>query len=533
MKIPNLREMVWISPPDRGGENASSVMRRYMEFIGWKNGDNPCIIYVGSESQIEKGIEAKVNFPHIPLVLNFWGWMPERFMNEQWRKIYAEKIELIQKIADMITVPNLQSAEQLRILGITKRIDIAPPGADTLGLLIAQTESRKFLKNEQFFLSIGRLVPHKNFQLVIEALKDTEYKYVIIGSGELKDNLEAMAKEYKVKLTISQNTNDLEKGELIALAKAVIVPSAYEGFGLPIVEACTLNTPVIANDIPAFRELFGDNLEYFKTENELKSALTKLMEFEDYRKEVLTKEAILGMKYSGFTQSLSLNNLFVDIIATMLKEKMKKEYEAGNNSLQEVYNFDALMDKTYFKYRLDPNTQLFFFRVNPVLANLKGKNVLDIGSSTGIFAVYMAQAGFEVSCVDIADEYLKIVNELADKYSLKDRISTYLHDATLLEKIFKQDSFDNVWIGEIIEHFENSTVLIRQTMRVLKPGGRILLTVPYQDACYDAFHMRQFTTEEDIKAIFKEFPNFEFKEIKKIGSPGGKHNNWFAWGVKK
>src|SRR6185437_15743439 len=41
---------------------------------------------------------------------------------------------------------------------------------------------------------------------------------------------------------------------LIAGARALLMPSLAEGFGLPIVEALTQGTPVIASDIPAHRE---------------------------------------------------------------------------------------------------------------------------------------------------------------------------------------------------------------------------------------------------------------------------------------
>lgn len=50
---------------------------------------------------------------------------------------------------------------------------------------------------------------------------------------------------------------DEELARLIAGARAVLMPSFAEGFGLPVVEALELGTPVIASDLPVFREIAG------------------------------------------------------------------------------------------------------------------------------------------------------------------------------------------------------------------------------------------------------------------------------------
>ncbi|HET9628012.1 MAG TPA: glycosyltransferase family 1 protein [Novosphingobium sp.] len=54
------------------------------------------------------------------------------------------------------------------------------------------------------------------------------------------------------------NADDAELARLIAGARALLMPSFAEGFGLPIVEALQLGTPVICSDLPAFREIAGD-----------------------------------------------------------------------------------------------------------------------------------------------------------------------------------------------------------------------------------------------------------------------------------
>ena len=55
---------------------------------------------------------------------------------------------------------------------------------------------------------------------------------------------------------------DADAANLLACAEAVLIPSSYEGFGLPIVEAMACERPVVCSDIPAFREVAADAAEY-------------------------------------------------------------------------------------------------------------------------------------------------------------------------------------------------------------------------------------------------------------------------------
>lgn len=55
---------------------------------------------------------------------------------------------------------------------------------------------------------------------------------------------------------------DAEKWALLQGAEFLLLPSFLEGFGLPVLEALKVGTPVVASNIPVFRELFADAVEY-------------------------------------------------------------------------------------------------------------------------------------------------------------------------------------------------------------------------------------------------------------------------------
>ena len=67
--------------------------------------------------------------------------------------------------------------------------------------------------------------------------------------------------------------------QLVALyqhARTFVVPSLYEGFGLPKIEELANGCPVIASDIPEFREFANDNIRYFELGNH--AALVALLQ---------------------------------------------------------------------------------------------------------------------------------------------------------------------------------------------------------------------------------------------------------------
>lgn len=61
-----------------------------------------------------------------------------------------------------------------------------------------------------------------------------------------------------------ENVSSARYFYLLKHAEALIYPSLYEGFGIPVLESLSLGTPVIASDLPVFRESFGGLPAYFK-----------------------------------------------------------------------------------------------------------------------------------------------------------------------------------------------------------------------------------------------------------------------------
>jgi len=114
------------------------------------------------------------------------------------------------------------------------------------------------------FLSVGRVIPKKNFGLAIKALSTlnkSDWSYTIVGEGEEKQKLERLARQLGVEDRIHFAGYVKEVGPYYQKADCFLLPSLWEGFGLVAVEAMAAGLPVVAADVPGLAEVVGRNGE--------------------------------------------------------------------------------------------------------------------------------------------------------------------------------------------------------------------------------------------------------------------------------
>ncbi len=187
------------------------------------------------------------------------------------------------------------------------------------------------LTSEEYFLFLGTLSPRKNIEGLIdgyvEYLKlqvensrsvDELPKLVIAGKKgwlfeSIFSHIETQQKkhpelELEEKIVFTGFLTKLEAKALIVQAKAFVMSSHYEGFGMPILEALLLGKEVVASDIDVFKENFEGYVHFFNhSDNE---NLAKNLE-EVYNGSRLNTEAKikqLKQKFNWKTVSQSLIN---------------------------------------------------------------------------------------------------------------------------------------------------------------------------------------------------------------------------------
>jgi glycosyltransferase involved in cell wall biosynthesis len=106
-----------------------------------------------------------------------------------------------------------------------------------------------------YFLFVGTLEPRKNIPILIDAWREvrTRHDVQLILAGRRRHDFPALPEEPG--LQILGEVPDANLPSLYSGAVAVVYPSLYEGFGLPILEAMTCGAAVITSQDPAILEV--------------------------------------------------------------------------------------------------------------------------------------------------------------------------------------------------------------------------------------------------------------------------------------
>ena len=110
----------------------------------------------------------------------------------------------------------------------------------------------------EYFLFVGNGKEHKGLDLLISNWSSG--KLLIVGADFSEEQLEKINSNSSIVLVGKCSRNELIK--LYSGARALIMPSLEEGFGIPVLEALSIGVPVIATPVPCFLEWFGDSPWY-------------------------------------------------------------------------------------------------------------------------------------------------------------------------------------------------------------------------------------------------------------------------------
>lgn len=166
-------------------------------------------------------------------------------------------------------------------------------------------EQKKILKrysiHKPFFLFLGEKRPHKNIEGTLRAFKTFKEKYdswdtqlVVTGRyySDYRDYMQITGMDtISKKIVFTDFVPDNYLKALYSQAVALIFVSFYEGFGLPILEAMQIGTPVITSNISSMPEVAGDAALLVDPYNpeEIARAMFQIMTSENLRDNLVQK----------------------------------------------------------------------------------------------------------------------------------------------------------------------------------------------------------------------------------------------------
>jgi ubiquinone/menaquinone biosynthesis C-methylase UbiE len=104
---------------------------------------------------------------------------------------------------------------------------------------------------------------------------------------------------------------------------------------------------------------------------------------------------------------------------------------------------------------------------------LAGKDVLEIGCGTGVHARLLAEAGANVSAVDLTPTAVELTKRRLELHGLHADV----READAESLPFPDASFDFAWSWGVVHHSENTRQVLAEIARVLRPGAKFALMV--------------------------------------------------------
>lgn len=196
----------------------------------------------------------------------------------------------------------------------TKPVLVTPIPPDTIlndtNAELQERLTKLGISKKAYILYLGTIEPRKNIGSLIEAYAalpiETQNKYSLVLAGgkgwkdeEILNKVNLLQKDGK-NIVLTGYVTDEERNSLYANASVYVLPSHYEGFGMPVLEAMSYRVPVAASDIPVFHEVGGDAIAYFNKDDQgdITKTLQAVLTDEDLQKSLITKS----------TEKLKANN---------------------------------------------------------------------------------------------------------------------------------------------------------------------------------------------------------------------------------
>lgn len=230
-------------------------------------------------------------------------------------KLYVR--EAITKADHLIAITEATKQDIIKFYNINPaKITVVYHGVDKSRFRLMQTGEEslivdvksKYNITKPYILYIGNVQPRKNIQGLIKAYqklrKTTDHNYQLVIAGAkawlVEDVMKEIGDDYRDDIIFTGRFEDAELSPLLWGADLFVLPSFYEGFGLPILEAMACGVPTAVSNTPSLVEVGGDASLSFDPHNidDMAKVLDNIISNPDLRQTMRTNGLARVLEFS-------------------------------------------------------------------------------------------------------------------------------------------------------------------------------------------------------------------------------------------
>lgn len=336
-------------------------------------------------------------------------------------------------------------------------------------------------------LFYGQFIPLHGADVIVEAASllakaGEPVSFIIVGSGQ-----EAAAIDERLRQLALPNVTRRpwipyeELGDAMASADVCLgifgdTPKASRVIPNKIFQALACRKPVITRDSPAIRELLSPSDAVWLIPPGDAQALAN---------------AILQLRTTPAEKLREAVAHFPQVSARLVSEQLRSALDAMNGPF-------SFFGPAFPEHGWVPAPR-YLMRRDLVLSHLKPLapgRVLEIGTGSGALLHELARAGWDCTGVEDSPQAYALAGELAKGLP---------HIRILPALPAEPTTFDCLLAFEVLEHIEDDAAALRSWMTLVKPGGKILLSVPG--------HARRWSASDILAGHYRRYSREEFMRL--------------------
>ena len=235
---------------------------------------------------------------------------PETFRKNDLFQLTSWTEYSVKRASKVITISQSSKDDIIKHYHVpNEKVQVVHLGLKELSMENKSVDLKEFGVAKKYILYVGTLQPRKNIARLIEAYSKldpsvkNDYQLVVIGQkGWLYEDILSAPDKFKVgdDVLFLDYVKDADLPAFYRQAEVFVLPSLYEGFGLPVLEAMRYDCPVITSNVSSLPEAGGDAALYVDPEDvdDIKKAIEKVLTDETLRKQMIEKGRVHYKKFT-------------------------------------------------------------------------------------------------------------------------------------------------------------------------------------------------------------------------------------------